>query len=116
MLRTLTFHPDDAARLSSNVKSHLPGAEKEVKTAANQYGAEAGKQLDKAVANARDQTHKVDAKLEGYRQDAEKKLDDVRRDSGAKLMGAVDKFDQKVEEGAAKSKSWLGGWFGGSGK
>ncbi|KAF1812278.1 hypothetical protein P152DRAFT_458666 [Eremomyces bilateralis CBS 781.70] len=103
----------DAARLSANVKSHLPGAEKEAKTAAKKYGTEAGKQFDQVVANARDQTSKVDHKLEDYRQGAENKINTARRESETKLMGAVDKFDHKVEEGASKSKSWLGGWFGG---
>lgn len=40
---------DDAARLSSSVKSQLPGSEKEAKTQAKVYGQEAGAKLDSAV-------------------------------------------------------------------
>jgi transcription initiation factor IIF auxiliary subunit len=63
------------------------------------------------VAQARDTTHKVDAKLEDYRASAEKKIDTYRKETGSKLTSAVDQFDKSVEKGAAKSKSWLSGWF-----
>jgi len=101
----------DAARASANIKGHLPGTTKEAKTQAKLTGEEAGQKFDSAVAQARDTTHKVDAKLEDYRQSAEKKIGDYRKETGQKLTSAVDKFDQSVEKTAAKSKSWLSGWF-----
>ena len=58
------------------------------------------------LAQAKDQA-------EGYRAGAADKLGEIRKETGAKLSGAVDKFDRSVEEGAAKSKSWISGWFGG---
>jgi hypothetical protein len=65
------------------------------------------------ATSAKDTTNKVDSKLETYRANADKKLDDLRKDTGQKLTSAVDKFDHSVEKGAAQSKSWLGSWFGG---
>jgi hypothetical protein len=50
---------------------------------------------------------------EGYRAGAADKLGELRKETGQKLSGAVDKFDAEVEKGAAKSKSWISGWFGG---
>jgi hypothetical protein len=50
---------------------------------------------------------------DGYRAGAADKLGEIRKETGAKLSGAVDKLDKTVEEGAAKSKSWISGWFGG---
>lgn len=44
---------------------------------------------------------------------AGKKLEEARQETGVKLNQAVDTFDKKVSEGAAQSKSWIGGWFGG---
>lgn len=38
------------------------------------------------------------------------------KDTKAEALKAVDKFDQKVEEGAAKAKSGISGWFGGGSK
>lgn len=36
------------------------------------------------------------------------------KDAKAEALKAVDKFDQKVEEGTAKAKGGISGWFGGS--
>lgn len=66
-------------------------------------------QADDAKAEA----SKAGQKLDAYRNDAAKKLDDARKTTGQELTTAVDKFDQSVSEGAAKSKSWVGSWFGG---
>jgi len=103
----------DAASASSSIKSHIPGVGKEAKTQAKLTAEEAGAKIDHATNALRDTTHKVDAKLENYRAGAEKKIDEYRRETGAKLSSAVDKFDHSVEKGAAQSKSWISGWFGG---
>ena len=34
------------------------------------------------------------------------------KETKAETLKAVDKFDKKVEEGAAKTKSGVSGWFG----
>lgn len=124
---------DDAARLSSKVRGELPGKEKEAKTEAKVYAEQAGQKIDRAVSitwllhfafdyitdervfqidDAKATTNKVDAKLEGYRANAEKKLDEYRKEAGKDLTSAVDKFDKTVEQKAAQSKSWIGSWFG----
>jgi regulator of protease activity HflC (stomatin/prohibitin superfamily) len=36
------------------------------------------------------------------------------KEARAEALKAVDKFDQKVEEGASKAKSGISSWFGGS--
>jgi len=103
----------DAASASSAIKSRLPGTGKEVEKEARLTGEKLGQSFDNAVSQAKDSTHKVDAKLEGYRTDAGKKIDEYRRETGDTLNKAVDKFDKSVEKGAAQSKSWISGWFGG---
>ncbi|KAF1958137.1 hypothetical protein CC80DRAFT_441941, partial [Byssothecium circinans] len=88
----------DAATASAKVRGELPGREKEAK---------------KAGEEAHQTGQQVDQKLDQYRQDASKKFEDVRQTTSKDLNAAVDKFDQKVTEGAGKSKSWFGSWFGG---
>ncbi|KAK3179834.1 hypothetical protein K4F52_008751 [Lecanicillium sp. MT-2017a] len=89
----------DVHKASANIKSHLPGSgktEKEMKG----YGAEAGAKVDKAWNEA-------DAKAKAARESAES----YAKDAKAEAFKAVDKFDKTVEEGAAKAKSGLSGWF-----
>jgi hypothetical protein len=94
-------------------------------------GQEAGAKLDKAVrssllisnnsnlprlnhtcadhssqwADADREASKLKSNAESYAKDAK-----------AETLKAIDKFDQKVEDGAAKAKSGISGWFGGSSK
>ncbi|KAL0261677.1 hypothetical protein SLS55_003107 [Diplodia seriata] len=101
----------DASRLSSKIKSELPGREKEAKTSAKVLGEEAGQTVDRTIAEAKATTSKVDEKLEAYRAQADKKIGDVSAKTAKDLHSAVDKFDKTVEDKAAQSKSWLSGWF-----
>ncbi|KAM4057552.1 calcofluor white hypersensitive protein [Hirsutella rhossiliensis] len=93
----------DVHRASANIKSQLPGsspnAEKELKG----YGAEAGSKLDKAWSEADKQASRLKSNTEAYAKDAK-----------AEAMKAVDKFDQKVEDGTAKAKGGISSWFGGN--
>ncbi|RFU79759.1 calcofluor white hypersensitive [Trichoderma arundinaceum] len=93
----------DAHRASATVKDKLPGrspnAEKEFKG----YGQEAGAKIDKAWAEADREAGKLKSNAEAYAKDAK-----------SEALRAVDKFDHKVEDGAAKAKSGISGWFGGS--
>jgi len=102
----------DAAQLSSKVRSELPGKEKEAKASAKLYAQEAGQKFDQAVDDAKAATNKVDAKLESYRANAEKKFDETRKETGKGLSNAVGTFDKTVEKKAAETKGWLSGWFG----
>ncbi|KAK7416475.1 hypothetical protein QQX98_005179 [Neonectria punicea] len=94
----------DAHRAAANVKSHLPGnqytnAEKDLKG----YGQEAGAKIDHAIGEADKQAGVAKSTAESYAKDAK-----------AEALKAVDKFDAKVEEGAAKAKGGISSWFGGS--
>ncbi|KAK5070687.1 hypothetical protein LTR16_009324, partial [Cryomyces antarcticus] len=97
----------DAARVSSSISSHLPGKEKEVKTEGKLLASEAGAKVDNAIATVKDTTSKVDAKLEAYRNSAEMKIEEYKREAEKDLHNAVDTFDKTVEEKAAKAKSGL---------
>lgn len=60
--------------------------------------ADAGKEIDRLSAQARDGTHKVDQKLEEYRQRVEKNIDQGIKKTGTELNKAVDAFDKNVSE------------------
>ncbi|KAF2477097.1 uncharacterized protein BDR25DRAFT_251670 [Lindgomyces ingoldianus] len=103
---------EDAARASAKFKSELPGRGKEAK----KYGELTKEQIEQnynqAVDSAKATANKVDAKLDAYRQDATRKFEEARKETGKELNSAVDKFDKTVTEKAGQSKSWLGSWFG----
>lgn len=92
----------DVHRASASVKSRLPGSSSNAEKEFKGYGAEAGAKIDKAITEADRQAGKLKSNTEAYAKDAK-----------AEALKAVDKFDQKVEEGAAKAKSGISGWFGG---
>jgi len=98
------------------------------------FAADAGKEVDRLAAQARDGTHKVDQKLEAYRQKADQSIDQTIKKTGTELNKAVDSFDKNVGEvsfgvitilhgafadnhtqGAEKAKNGISSWFG-SGK
>ncbi|KAF2435705.1 hypothetical protein EJ08DRAFT_656073 [Tothia fuscella] len=102
----------DAAKLTNKARGgDATGYGKEAKTGAQLSAAEAGKQFDSVAQQAKDATSKVDSKLENYRATAEAKLDATRKEVSKDLTVAVDNFDKNVEKTAAKTKSWLSGWF-----
>jgi len=55
----------------------------------------------------------LDAQAQAYAAQTEKKVQEFSRDAGKNVNQAINDFDKNVEQGAAKSKSWLGGLFGG---
>lgn len=67
------------------------------------FAADAGKEVDRLAAQARDGTHKVDQKLEEYRQRAEKNIDQGIKKTGTELNKAVDAFDKNVSEVGARN-------------
>ncbi|KAF7543792.1 hypothetical protein G7Z17_g10453 [Cylindrodendrum hubeiense] len=94
----------DAHRAAANVKSHLPGTtqtnvEKDLKG----YGQQAGAKIDNAIAEADRQASIAKSNAEAF-----------AKDTKADALKAVNKFDQKVEEEAAKAKSGISSWWGGS--
>jgi len=89
----------DVHKASATVKSHLPGRS----PGTEGYGKEAGAQFDKAVAEADKQAGRAKSNIEAAAKDAK-----------AEALKAADKFDSTVQEGAAKAKSGVSSWFGGS--
>ncbi|KAL9085815.1 MAG: hypothetical protein Q9165_007447 [Trypethelium subeluteriae] len=106
----------DAARVSSAIKRDLPGKEKEAKTEGKVLGAEAGAKFDQTIDSAKQEYNKVDSKLQTYRKDAGKKIDQYSKEAKESASSAVNSFDKTVEDKAAKAKSGLGSWFGGGNK
>ncbi|KAJ2971711.1 hypothetical protein NQ176_g7557 [Zarea fungicola] len=95
----------DIHKASANIKSHLPGAgsSPDASKKLEQAGSDAGAKLDKAWQQA-------DKKAQAARDNAQAYVKDAK----AEAIKAVDKFDKTVEDGAAKAKSGISGWFGGS--
>ncbi|KAF7552303.1 hypothetical protein G7046_g7450 [Stylonectria norvegica] len=94
----------DVHKASANVKSHLPNTERtNVEGNLKGYGKEAGAKVDSAIAEADRQAGVAKSKAEAYAKDAK-----------AESLRVIDKFDSKVEDGAAKAKSGISSWFGGS--
>ncbi|KAH7136113.1 hypothetical protein B0J11DRAFT_576660 [Dendryphion nanum] len=102
----------DAASATRKLKGELPGREKEAKKAGEEgyeaIRAKAQSLTDQAKAEA----DRAEQKFEAYRKDAAQKLEESRKEAGKNLNQAVDQFDKTVTEGASKSKSWFGSWFG----
>ncbi|KAK0728686.1 hypothetical protein B0T26DRAFT_673176 [Lasiosphaeria miniovina] len=92
----------DAHRVAATIKGEVPrsgvGAEAEGK----KYGQEVGVKVDSAVATTNRDLSKAKSEAEAYAKNAK-----------AETLKKIDEIDRKVEEGAAKSKSYLSSWFGG---
>ncbi|UKZ75190.1 hypothetical protein TrVFT333_002866 [Trichoderma virens FT-333] len=95
----------DVNKASGKLKAKLPGETPDAEKNLKGYGQETGAKIDKAIADADKEASKLKKDAEAYAKDAK-----------SEALKAVDKFDQKVEEGAAKAKSGISGWFGGSSK
>ncbi|KFY10945.1 hypothetical protein V492_04763 [Pseudogymnoascus sp. VKM F-4246] len=95
----------DLSSASSRVKGELPGRGKEAEKTAAAWATEKGQQIDNVAEKARNELNKTGESLDSYRKEA-----------GKEAMAKVDKFDATVEKEAAKAKSGISGWFGGSSK
>ncbi|KAI5467155.1 hypothetical protein BGZ63DRAFT_18762 [Mariannaea sp. PMI_226] len=93
----------DAHRAAVNGKSHLPGARKtDFENDLKSFAQNAGAKVDEAIAEADKQASITRSTIESY-----------AKDTKAEALKAVDKFDHKVEDGAAKAKGGIMSWFGG---
>jgi len=63
------------------------------------------------VESAKAQGRQLESSVKGYANEAERKLEQAKRDTANSLNKAVDTFDKKVEEGASQAKSGLSSWF-----
>jgi cell division septum initiation protein DivIVA len=125
----------DATKVKHIGKEDFAGKGTELRKDAEAVAADAGREVDRLAQQARDGTHKVDQKLEAYRQRADQSIDQTIKKTGTELNKAVDSFDKNVGEvspnvttfshgaladnktqGAEKTKNTVSGWFGGSGK
>lgn len=88
----------DAAKLKHAGKDDASSKGTELRKDAEVYAADAGKEIDRLAQQARDGTHKVDQKLEEYRQRADKSIDQTIKQTGAELNKAVDSFDKNVAQ------------------
>jgi len=104
----------DATKVKHIGKEDVPSKGTEIRKDAEVFAADAGKEVDRLAAQARDGTHKVDQKLEAYRQRADQSIDQTIKKTGAELNKAVDSFDKNVGEGAEKAKNGISSWFGSS--
>lgn len=95
----------DGDRAAAKIKGKLPGDSPDAEKGFKNIGQEAGAKIDKALADADKEANKLKSNAESYAKDAK-----------SETLKAIDKFDQKVEDGAAKAKSGISGWFGGSSK
>jgi uncharacterized Zn finger protein (UPF0148 family) len=86
----------DAAKAKHIAKNDVPSKGTEIRKDAEVFAADAGKEVDRLASEARDKTHKVDQKLEEYRQKAEKNVDQTVKKTSAELNKAVDSFDKTV--------------------
>ncbi|EON68556.1 hypothetical protein W97_07814 [Coniosporium apollinis CBS 100218] len=103
----------EAERDVTKLRGGAAGTKDEAKAEFKLHAEEVGQKLDSALEKAKAETHKLDAKLENYRATAEKKIDEYTKEAGKELHTAVDTFDKKVTETAAKSKGYFSSWFGG---
>ncbi|CZT22302.1 uncharacterized protein RCC_08171 [Ramularia collo-cygni] len=99
----------DAARVSHEVRDHIPGSAKEMKKDAESAAAQAQSKFNQLGRDAKAEANKMDNKIGQLSQDASKQLDAA----GKEINKNIDKFDNTVEAEASKAKSGLSGWFGG---
>ncbi|KAL7939857.1 hypothetical protein V8C35DRAFT_17435 [Trichoderma chlorosporum] len=95
----------DVDKASAKIKGKLPGDHPDAERNLKGYGQEAGAKIDKAIADADREASRLKKDAEAYAKDAK-----------SEALKAVDKFDQTVEDKAAKAKGGISGWFGGSSK
>ncbi|KAK4164798.1 hypothetical protein QBC43DRAFT_316814 [Cladorrhinum sp. PSN259] len=111
----------DAHRLSSKIKEHTPDSSsfrsgsssydnqspistraESAKEQGARVGKEVGGKIDSAVNTINHDLSKAKRETEAY-----------AKQTKADTLKKIDEFDRTVEEKAAKSKSYVSGWFGG---
>ncbi|KAI9887191.1 MAG: hypothetical protein M1823_001018 [Watsoniomyces obsoletus] len=90
----------DAARVSSSIKSELPGRGTVARKDAEDLGQRAGAKFDSTVDEAKQKIYGAEAKIERYGKEASQ---DLRK--------KIDETDKSVEQAAAKAKSGLSSWL-----
>ncbi|KAK4122465.1 hypothetical protein N657DRAFT_576329 [Parathielavia appendiculata] len=91
----------DAHHMAAKIKGEAPHRSTDVEHEGRKVGQEVGAKVDNAVETINRDMAKAKSETESYAKAAK-----------ADALKKVDEFDRKVEEGAAKSKSYLSSWFG----
>ena len=78
--------------------SGLGGKGTEAQKHAEALAADAGARLDNVIKDAKQGVSKIDSKLESYRLEAEKTLEQKAHEAQVKGKSAVDSFDKNVTE------------------
>lgn len=93
----------DAHRAAAKIKGELPPQHKtDAEHHAQKAGKELGGKFDDAVAAVNRDTSKAKSEIEAKAKAAK-----------AETLAKIDEVDRKIEDGAAKSKSYISSWFGG---
>ncbi|KAK4038440.1 hypothetical protein C8A01DRAFT_17467 [Parachaetomium inaequale] len=91
----------DAHHVAAKIKGEVPHRSTDVEHQAHKAGQEVGAKVDHAAETVNRDVSKAKSETEAYAKAA--KADTLKK---------IDEFDRKVEDGAAKSKSYLSSWFG----
>ena len=110
----------DAATAARKVKGDWPGSDKEAKKAGEESYEAVRATAQQYADQARSQAKVAEQKFDAYSADAKKKFEEAKakaeqeyRAAGKEINAAVNQFDKTVEQKAAETKGWFGGFFGG---
>lgn len=91
----------DAHHVAAKIKGEVPRRSTNLEHEGRKAGKELGARVDNAVEAVNRDVSKAKSETEAYAKSA--KADTLKK---------IDEFDRKVEDGAAKSKSYVSSWFG----
>jgi len=91
----------DAHHVAAKIKGEVPQRSTDAEHQGRKVGQDIGAKVDNAVDTVNRDISKAKSETESYAKAA--KADTLKK---------IDEFDRKVEDSAAKSKSYLSSWFG----
>ncbi|CAE7014414.1 hypothetical protein P3342_003936 [Pyrenophora teres f. teres] len=110
----------DVATAARKLRGDYPGQDKELKKAGEEGYEAVRARAEQYADQARAEAKKAEQKFDAYSRDAKKQYEDAKliaekelHAAGKQVNAVANKFDAVVEDKAAKTSSWFGGWFGG---
>ncbi|KAK4249301.1 hypothetical protein C7999DRAFT_39557 [Corynascus novoguineensis] len=91
----------DAHHVAAKIKGEVPHRSTDAEEQGRKVGQDIGAKVDSAVETVDKDISKAKSETESYAKGAK-----------ADALKKIDEFDRKVEDSAAKSKSYLSSWFG----
>ncbi|KAL2175830.1 uncharacterized protein P884DRAFT_293333 [Thermothelomyces heterothallicus CBS 202.75] len=91
----------DAQHVAAKVKGEVPHRSTDAEQQGRKVGQEIGAKVDSAVETVNRDISKAKSETEAHAKAAK-----------ADALKKIDEFDRKVEDSAAKGKSYLSSWFG----